>query len=81
MITDEQLEKIRCIPITTLLEKQGYYPVEKKAAGVWFRAPWRKESEPSLKVNADLNVWFDFGAHVGGDNIELIKYHHDKPFV
>ena len=81
MITDEQLDKIRCIPITTLLEKQGYYPVEKKAAGVWFRAPWREESEPSLKVNADLNVWFDFGAHVGGDNIELIKYHHDKPFV
>lgn len=81
MITEEQLQQIRSIPITELLEKLGYSSVERHATGVWFKAPWRDEKEPSLKVNTDLNVWFDFGAHVGGDIITLIQYHHNKPFT
>ena len=81
MITDEQLKKIRCVPISTLLEKQGYHPVEKKASGMWYKAPWRDESEASLKVNPQLNVWFDFAAHVGGDGIALVEFHHNKDFA
>lgn len=80
MITEEQLKAIRCVPITELLERQGYHPVDKHAAGIWYKAPWREETEPSLKVNPDLNVWFDFGAHVGGDSITLIQFHHNKRF-
>lgn len=80
MITEEQLEKIRCVPITTLLEKQGYNPVETKYQGIWYKAPWRDEKEASLKVNPALNVWFDFGAHVGGDAIALVEFHHNKDF-
>lgn len=81
MISNEQLVKIRCVPITTLLEKQGYKPIDKHTKGIWYKAPWRNETEPSLKVNPDLNIWFDFGAHVGGDNIALVEFQHNKPFV
>lgn len=81
MITKEQIEKIRSVPITELLKKQGYSPVEgKHGRGVWYKAPWRDESEPSLKVCPELNVWFDYGAHVGGDCISLVQYHHNKGF-
>ena len=61
MITNEQLQQIRSVSIIDLLSKQGYHPVAKKASGIWFKAPWRDENEPSLKVSPDLNVWFDFG--------------------
>lgn len=81
MITEEQLRTIRGVPITELLEKQGYHPVEKHAGGIWYKAPWRDEKEPSLKVTPELNVWFDFGAHVGGDGITLIEFHHNKSFT
>lgn len=80
MITNEQLQQIRSVSIIDLLSKQGYHPVAKKASGIWFKAPWRDENEPSLKVSPDLNVWFDFGAHVGGDAIALVEFQHNKHF-
>ena len=80
MMTNEQLQKIRSVSIIDLLSKQGYHPVGKKAPGIWFKAPWRDENEPSLKVTPELNVWFDFGAHVGGDAIALVEFQHGKHF-
>ena len=80
MMTDEQLNQIRSVSIIDLLSKQGYHPVEKNAPGIWFKAPWRDEKEASLKVAPDLNVWFDYGANVGGDGISLIQFQHGKHF-
>ena len=50
MITKEQIEKIRSVPITELLKKQGYSPVEgKHGRGVWYKAPWRDELRKAMK--------------------------------
>ena len=81
MFNNEQLNKIRCVPITVILAKQGYQPAVKRAKGIWYKAPWREETEPSLKVSPELNVWFDFGANVGGDCIALVEFQHSKPFT
>ena len=81
MITNEQLKQIRSVSIIDLLSKQGYEPVAKKAPGIWYKAPWRDEKEPSLKVAPDLNVWFDFGANIGGDAIALVEFQYNKHFL
>ena len=39
----------------------------------WFLSPFRKESTASFKVNARMNLWYDFGIGEGGDIIDLGK--------
>jgi len=41
-----------------------------------FQSPFRKENEPSFKVDTEKNLWFDFGESCGGTLIDfIIKYY------
>lgn len=62
---------LRWIPIEDFLARLGYHPVQRRANAIWYRAPYREERTPSLKVNPEKNLWFDFGANKGGNIFAL----------
>lgn len=66
-----EIKDMRLIPIADFLQRLGHSPVKRKANELWYPAPYRKETEPSFRVNTDRNVWFDFGLGKGGDIFTL----------
>ncbi|MEL4306906.1 toprim domain-containing protein [Joostella sp. CR20] len=50
----------------------GYTPKKEIGNNVWFLSPFREEKEASFKVNLKLNRWYDHGAGIGGNVIDLI---------
>jgi DNA primase len=59
------------IPITEYLSAMGYEPSKTRGNDYWYLSPFRHERNPSLKVNAKLNVWYDHGSGEGGTIIDL----------
>lgn len=65
------------IPITEYLSKLGIEPIKVRGHDHWYLSPFRKESNPSFKVQAKLNLWFDHGTGEGGTLVDLgIKLQH-----
>lgn len=59
------------IPITEYLAKLGFEPVMVRGNDYWYRRPFRGEQDPSFKVNARLNLWYDHGYGEGGTILDL----------
>jgi hypothetical protein len=66
----------RQIQIVDYLAQCGFRPQYIKGANYWYISPIREENEPSFKVNAKLNAWYDHGIGAGGNFIDLgIRLH------
>ena len=59
------------IDIVSFLAKNGINPDYIQGVNHWYKSPFRKEKNPSFKVNSYKNLWFDFGIGEGGDIIKL----------
>ncbi|WP_415583379.1 toprim domain-containing protein, partial [Flavobacterium frigoris] len=46
-----------------------YPPSKTKGENVWFLSPFRKETTPSLKIDTNRNLWYDFGEGAGGKSV------------
>lgn len=57
------------VRIPDILLDLGYRTDHK---GYMYYSPFRDETSPSLSYDAKRNLWFDHGAGLGGDNIELL---------
>lgn len=64
-------DKAREISIIEYLEKNGFTPAKENHKEAWYRSPLRKETCPSFKVSKLLNRWYDHGAGIGGNVIDL----------
>lgn len=53
---------VKQIRISDYLHSLGYNPVKQQGGNLWYKSPFRQESEPSFKVNTELNLWYDFDA-------------------
>jgi len=43
---------------------------------LWYHSPFRREAEPSFKINQERNIWYDFGEGEGGTVIDFVmKYY------
>lgn len=60
---------IYAYPLDKLLEALGSRKGEGK--DMWY-SPFRDESNASLHVNRQANVWYDQGAGIGGTNVNLV---------
>lgn len=70
------IAQAKCIPIVRYLERQGHQPAKTRQGGqeLWYHSPIRDGDEnPSFKVDATKNLWFDHGAARGGTIIELVQ--------
>ena len=65
------VRQMREIPIADFLNAMGIQPKKQKGGILWYNAPYRTERTPSLKVDTNNNVWFDFGIGKGGDIFDL----------
>lgn len=80
MITQEQLKKLKTIPIAQYLESRGYRPEHQRGNELVYYSPLRRESTPSFFVNEAKNAFHDFGGEKG-DIVRLVRLlnHCDFP--
>jgi len=70
IMTTQEAKKIR---IADYLRSLGYSPVKQQGKSLWYKSPFREETEASFKVNTELNQWYDFGTGKGGNIITLAQ--------
>ncbi|MCA9194595.1 MAG: toprim domain-containing protein [Planctomycetales bacterium] len=69
------IEQAKKISLSSFLGRLGYEPVVNRQGQLWYLSPLRHESQPSFKVNPELNAWYDFAEGKGGDIIDFVKHH------
>ena len=65
------IQEAKQIRIADYLQSLGYTPVKQQGNSLWYKSPFREETEASFKVNTDRNLWFDYGLGKGGNIIDL----------
>ena len=65
------IEEAKQIKLPDYLNSLGFSPVKQQGDNLWYKSPFRDESEASFKVNTKLNQWYDFGIGQGGNIIAL----------
>ena len=58
--------------IVKTLAKLGHYPTRTTEKEAWFLSPLRSETQASLSVSLNKNLWYDYGEGKGGNIIDLI---------
>jgi hypothetical protein len=82
MLTTEQRQNIKAVPITAYLAGKGFLPVLETGGEYCYFSPFRKERTPSFFVNAARNICNDFAdPENGGDNIKLVMRLEQCDFI
>ena len=75
------IQEVKNIRIADYLQSLGYTPVKQQGNGLWYKSPFREETEASFKVNTDRNLWFDYGLGKGGNIIALAEELYATDYV
>ena len=67
------IQEAKQIKIADYLQSLGYLPVKQQGNSLWYKSPFRQETEASFKVNINRNLWFDYGLGKGGNIIALAQ--------
>lgn len=65
------IQTAKQIKIADFLHSLGHSPVKQQGNNLWYKSPFRAETDASFKVNTERNQWFDFGIGKGGNIISL----------
>ena len=75
-------DALRQIPLADFLTRLGHEPIRRRGNEWWYVAPYRTERTPSLRVNVDKQLWYDFGLGKGGDIFTLAgEFVHSSDFM
>ncbi|WP_081962202.1 toprim domain-containing protein [Porphyromonas gingivicanis] len=66
------LQHIKAIPIGDYLHACGIKPAKRYNGYALYHAPYREDSNASLKVDFRQNLWHDYGTSQGGSIIDLV---------
>jgi DNA primase len=80
MLSSQQIENLKTVPIIQYLASIGFYPDKEAGNELQYYSPIREESTPSFFVNPDKNVFHDFGGE-RGDVIRLVGLINKSGFV
>lgn len=75
------IQEAKQIRIADYLQSLGYTPVKQQGNSLWYKSPFREETEASFKVNTDRNLWFDYGLGRGGNIITLAQELYASDYV
>lgn len=75
------IQEAKAIRLADYLQSLGCSPVKRQGSNLWYKSPFREESEPSFKVNTGLNQWFDFGLGKCGNILDLAKELYQDDYV
>ena len=67
------IQEAKQIRIADYLQSLGYTPVKQQGNSLWYKSPFRQETEASFKVNTDRNLWYDYGLGRGGNILALAQ--------
>jgi hypothetical protein len=65
-------EQANAIDLSSLFRSIGIFPARQCKAEWWYFSPFRKEKSPSLHINLQKNIWFDFGDGRGGTVTDFV---------
>ena len=68
------IQTAKQIKIADYLHSLSYSPVKQQGINLWYKSPFREESEASFKVNTEREQWYDFGLGKGGNIIALAAH-------
>jgi hypothetical protein len=71
-MAQQDLTKIKQIPIREYLSKLGIEPVKTSCRALLYHAPYRKDNNPSFAVDVQKNTWHDFATGEGTSIIDLV---------
>ncbi len=66
----DRVQRARDLSILEVADRLGV-ELRQRGASYLGRSPFREDRNPSLSVSPSKNLWYDFGAGVGGDGIKL----------
>lgn len=75
------IQEAKQIRIADYLQSLGYTPVKQQSNSLWYKSPFRQETEASFKVNTELNQWSDYGLGRGGNIIALAEELYASDYV
>lgn len=75
------IQEAKTIKLADYLQSLGYLPVKQQGNNLWYKSPFREETEASFKVNTELNQWYDFGTGKGGNIIALAQELYGSDYV
>ena len=75
------IQEAKTIRLADYLQSIGYLPVKQQGNSLWYKSPFRQETEASFKVNTELNQWFDFGLGKGGNILALAKELYQDDYI
>ena len=67
------IKKIKQIKLQDFLASMGCKPVKQYGVNFMYLSPLRTEKHASVKVNTEINQWYDFGIGRGGNIIALAE--------
>ena len=67
------IQEAKTIKLADYLQSLGYSPVKHQGNNLWYKSPFRQETEASFKVSLGHNLWFDYGLGRGGNIIALAQ--------
>lgn len=67
------IQEAKQIRLADYLQSLGHRPIKQQGKSIWYKSPFREETEASFKVNTELNQWYDFGIGKGGNIIALAE--------
>lgn len=72
---DLTIEEIKAISIVDYLSRYGHNAQKIQGSRYWYLSPlpFHNEKHASFKVDADMNMWYDFGIGQGGNIINLVQ--------
>ncbi len=71
-LTSMETQLAKALPVITLLSNLGHRPTKENDREAWFISPIRStEATPSFKVDKAKNCWYDHGAGLGGNTLDL----------
>ena len=68
------IQTAKQIRIADFLYSLGYSSVKRQGTNLWYKSPFREETEASFKVNTEREQWYDFGLGKGGNIIALAAH-------
>lgn len=65
-------KEANAVPLTDILEKYGHEPAKRYGGYLMYSSPFRRDSDPSFKVDLNTNKWKDFGDCTSGGAVDLV---------
>lgn len=75
------IQEAKTIRLADYLQSLGYSPVKQQGNNLWYKSPFRQETEASFKVSMEHNLWFDYGLSRGGNIIALAQELYCSDYV